>query len=138
MNTNPMAPVNHLPGAIAALTLGVLAGLLSWQSCADLGSASIRGQIAIADTGDLSLTVINVESGYAAAVPVAEDGSYLVTGLAPGKYQVLATANGREYRSETLNVGLGQVAVLDIASAGSAAIEEIVVTAKTLKEAFTA
>ena len=138
MNTNPMAPVNKLPGAIAALTLGVLAGLLSWQSHADLGSASIRGQIAMADSGDLSLTVMNVESGHAAAVPVADDGSYAITGLAPGKYRVLATANGREYRSETLNVALGQVAVVDIASAGSAAMEEIVVTAKALKEAFTA
>ena len=128
-----------LSAAIAASLLVGGAGLSTF-SFADVGSASIEGQIEVSGAEKITLKVLNVETGYSASVPVNSDGSYSLSGLAPGKYKLVASSGDKDFSSEEVTVGLGQVAVLDITTqkaADDATIDEIVVTAKAIEDAFT-
>lgn len=108
-------------------------GLLSQAAYADVSQATIRGNVTvngqIAQEGT-QVTAENVDNGYSKSVVIADDGSYVLHGLAPGRYQIVVNADGNEQRSEAITLRVGQTAQLDLEareSVSGAVIEEIVV-----------
>ena len=83
-------------------------------------SATIRGQVTDVNTGEpiQSAGVITVISGSGIIVASAltdQEGNYILTGLAPGAYNVIFSADG--YVSQTINITLssGETASLNAA-----------------------
>jgi hypothetical protein len=129
---------------LAAAT--VLAGgtlLVSAPAVAQVTTGSIRGQVTAADgngAAGAQVTARSTGTNQTWRATSAADGRYTLTGLRPGTYEVIATAGGQT-ASQTVVIGVGQSASLDLAIGGEAVADvdgsEIVVTGSRLTETRT-
>ena len=115
----------------AARLLGVLALLVAVSPLAAQTTGAIRGTI---ETGGTPLPGVTVEArspnlqGSRSAVTDG-DGRYNLTLLPPGAYTVTATLQGFAPKAQTLQLGLGQAAVMNIELL-QAQTEQVTVTAQ--------
>ena len=128
-----------------AFALGLLATsmLASTPAFAQLTTATMRGTVttSAAAAPGASVSARNVDTGSVATVTAGTDGSYVLTGLRPGTYDVSVSVNGGTPVTSRVIVSVGQAATLDLdtappaeAAAGDGAI---VVTGNRLVETRT-
>ena len=115
--------------AIAAAIALSLAG----TAHAQVSTATIKGQITsgtgLAPAGT-TVVAVNLQSGFTYRATTKADGSYALTGLPPGEYQIRIAAAEGEAKTETLTLAVGETASVNLTLA---AAEEIVVTAPQRK-----
>lgn len=101
----------------AVFLIGALISLsiTSVARAATGGSSTIRGTVSNAATANnLNHASVQVK-GLAHEVLTARDGSFEITGLAPGTYQLTVSYTGLDLERRTVNVGLGETARQDFA-----------------------
>jgi hypothetical protein len=129
--------------AAATMLAGGVA-MLPAPAAAQVTTGSIRGQVTGADgaaVGGAQITARNTGTNQTYRATSAADGRYTLNGLRPGSYEVIATA-GDQTVSETVTLGIGQAASLDLAVGAEVAAgvddgTEIVVTGSRLAETRT-
>ena len=108
---------------LAAFRLALLATslLATAPALAQLTTATIRGTV---NTGEAvaagaTVTATNVETGDARTATTGADGSYSLTGLRPGTYDIAFTPSGGEAIVRRVIVSVGQTASLDADTAAN-------------------
>ena len=115
----------------AAVAMALLA---SGQSVAQVATATIRGQIsqdAAPAHGGGTLMAVNMADGRTYRGSIAPDGSYVLVGLAPGRYQITVNAAGSAKTSEPVTLTVGETASIDFALPSvqaAATLEPVLVT----------
>src|SRR5688500_6659728 len=90
--------------------------LAATPAFAQLTTATIRGQVttsAAAAPGAV-VTAKNIDNGSTATATAGPDGSYVLTGLRPGTYDISFAAAGGATVSRRVIVSVGQTATLDV------------------------
>jgi outer membrane receptor protein involved in Fe transport len=104
-----------------AFALGLLATsmLASTPAFAQLTTATVRGIVttSAAAAPGASVSARNVDTGSVATVTAGADGSYVLTGLRPGTYDISVSANGGTPVTNRVIVSVGQSATLDLDTA---------------------
>lgn len=103
----------------ALLGLSAAALLACAPAYAQLSTSTIKGQVTQAGAPAQAATqivAVNSATGYTYRTTTSADGSYVLTGLAPGVYQIQVGAQ----KSEAVTVAIGETASLDL-SLGAAA-----------------
>jgi hypothetical protein len=99
-----------------------------WSAAAQQGTAEIRGRVADAQGAVLpgvSVTVRNQATGMYRETTANEDGSYFVSGVVPGPYEVTAALSGFKTVKQAVQLEVGKTASLDLTlEVGS--LEEVV------------
>jgi hypothetical protein len=98
----------------AALLAGALG--LSAPAFAQLTTATIRGTVPAASAQGATVTAVNVETGFRVTAQAGPDGSYVLSGLRPGTYDVSAPG----VASQRVVVSVGQTASLDLGAPAQA------------------
>lgn len=116
-----------------ALRMTVLATALasalmaSAPASAQLSTATLRGQVmagGVAGAAGTPVVAINQANGYAYRTTTRADGSYVLTGIAPGAYEIQVGSQAAEI--VTLNVG--QTSTVDLNTEGAGAARRVVIT----------
>jgi outer membrane receptor protein involved in Fe transport len=124
-----MAHPNQHKRSLGGLRLALLATslLASAPAMAQLTTATIRGTVSSGETAAAGATVTatNVETGDVRSATTSDDGSYNLTGLPPGTYDISFTPSGGEAIVRRVIVSVGQTASLDAdTSANSTSIDD--------------
>lgn len=131
--------------AMAAASLFAAgAVMLPTMASAQVSTASLRGQVTGADgaaAAGAQVAARNTGTNQTARAVADSSGAYALNGLRPGQYEVTATS-GTGTVSQTVIVGVGEAASLDLAIGGAAAAapepgNQIVVTGNRLRETRT-
>lgn len=104
----------------ALMGLSAAAMLATAPAYAQLSTATIKGQITQsghAAPAATAIVVTNTANGYTFRTSTAADGSYVLTGLPPGVYQIQVAGE----KSEPVTLSIGQTASLDLAVGGAQA-----------------
>jgi hypothetical protein len=104
---------------LALLGLSAAALLAAGPAWGQVSTATIKGQITQGGAPATAATAIvatNTATGYTYRTSAAADGTYVLTGLAPGVYQI--QVGGQQ--SEPVTLTIGQTASLDLALGGAA------------------
>jgi hypothetical protein len=120
---------------------------LAQPAHAQLTTATIRGQVttSAAPVPGATITAVNVDTQATTRVTAGPDGSYSLTGLRPGTYDISVSGPEGAAKTERVIIGVGETATLDIDTAVPAppAVETateggaIVVTGRRLVETKT-
>ena len=105
---------------MALACVSAAAALVCVPASAQLSTSTIRGQVTQAGApaqASTSIVAVNSATGYTYRSTTAADGSYVITGLAPGAYQIQV---GTE-KSQTVTVAIGETASIDLAIGGAGA-----------------
>ena len=105
-----------------ALASAVVIALAAGTAHAQLSTSTIKGQVssggASAQAG-LQVTAVNQANGNTYRTTTLTDGSYVLTGLAPGAYEIrIATPTGT-VKSQPITVQVGQTAAVDLTVVGT-------------------
>ena len=111
--------------ALAAAVLVALAGAAQAQ----LATATIKGQISAGSAGQ-TVTAVNLANGNAYRGNTRADGSYVLTGLAPGSYEIRVGSA----KSRTITVAVGETASVDL-NLGSA--QQVVIVGSAQRQDVT-
>jgi hypothetical protein len=106
---------------MALLGLSAAAMLAAAPAYAQLSTATIKGQVTQGGSAAGAATQIvatNTANGYSFRTTSKADGSYVLTGLPPGVYQIQVAGK----KSEPVTLTIGQTASLDMAI-GAAAVD---------------
>jgi hypothetical protein len=108
-------------GVHAALLATTL--LAAVPAHAQLSTATIRGQVttSAAAAPGATVTATSVDTGHTARATAGADGSYVLTGLQPGTYDISFTAAGGAAVTRRVIVSVGQTASLDVDTAAGTA-----------------
>jgi len=126
----------------AATVFAAGAVMLPTMASAQVSTARLSGQVTGADgnaAGSAQVTARSIATNQTVRATADAGGSYTLTGLRPGEYEVTATA-GTETVTENIVVAIGQSANLDLKiGGGEAAVPEgqIVVTGTRAREVRT-
>lgn len=111
--------------ALAAAALITIAGVAQAQ----LSSSTIKGQIS-ADSkpaqAGLVVTATNLANGNTHRTSTLANGSYVLTGLAPGRYEIRVASQAGVVKSEVITVQVGETASLDLGY-GATNLQQVVV-----------
>ncbi|MYN39019.1 TonB-dependent receptor [Duganella sp. FT109W] len=109
MKTTHRIPALRLSVMAAALAAALLAAP---YASAQLSSATIQGQVTrgSAAAAGTPVTAVNQANGYAYNAVTRADGSYVLTGVAPGTYQIKVG----DQQSELVTVSVGQTSQVDL------------------------
>jgi outer membrane receptor protein involved in Fe transport len=105
-----------------ALAAAVFFALTHGAVQAQLSTSTIKGQIVAAQAGT-TVTAVNLANGNTYRTTTLADGSYVLTGLAPGAYEIRVG----ERKSQAVTVQVGETASVDL-TAASAAAQTITIT----------
>jgi hypothetical protein len=117
----------HLP----ALRLSVMAAALSAallaapHASAQLSSATIQGQVRTenaAPSAGTPVVATNQLNGYNYRTVTRADGSYVLSGVAPGTYEIKVA----DQKSELVTVSVGQTSQVDLSLQGG--VKQVVIT----------
>ncbi|HEY5722540.1 MAG TPA: TonB-dependent receptor [Allosphingosinicella sp.] len=112
-----MANFNSRSRPLTAFRLALLATslLATTPAMAQLSTATIRGTVSSGESGvaGATVTATNVETGEVRTAATGADGSYNLTGLRPGTYDISFTPSGGEAIVRRVIVSVGQTASLD-------------------------
>ena len=112
--------------ALAAAVVMALAGAAQAQ----LSTATIKGQITGSGAGT-TLTAVNQGNGSVYRATLRPDGSYVLTGLAPGVYEIRLAAPGKEAKTQTVTVTVGETASVDLRVSDA---QQIVITGASQRQ----
>lgn len=113
-------------GAVA-LTLAMAGSGYAQVSTATLGGRVTEDSAAKPGS---TVTATQVDTGFVTRVVSGLDGAYVLSGLRPGRYQIVATAPDGRKAGQTLDIQVGQYATLDLAVVSAAtSVSELTVTA---------
>ena len=90
-------------------------------------TATIRGKVSNEQgtaVGNAEINAVNLASGFVKSVRSGSDGAYVLSGLAPGDYNLVVAAPGFEPRSENLTVRVGQVLDMNLRLTPGAVLSE--------------
>lgn len=137
---------NHRKLALSAASALAVAAALSAAApaAAQVATSTIRGSIASAPAGS-TVVARNTASGFTNRATVNSQGSYTLSGLRPGTYEVTVTTSDGQTATDTVSIGVGQVGNLDLDVASTSApatgdvaqVGDIVVTGRRLAEVRT-
>jgi hypothetical protein len=127
---NKSSPHRSVAAAILlTLTFIITTAHTGW---AQITAATVSGTIKD-DTGGIlpgvDVVVKNVETGQSRSVVTNGEGSYTITGLVPGKYEVRASLQGFSTTAESIQLTVGQQAGLNLLMKVGATEESITVVA---------
>ena len=139
---------------LRAMLLGAsvftMATVVATPAMAQLSTSTIRGTVSSGTTATPGaiVTAVNVETNATTRTTAGPNGSYVLTGLRPGTYDIsVSAADGTAASKERVIIGVGETATLNIDSAAPAAPasavagdsgeREIVVTGQRLAETKT-
>lgn len=130
-----------------AVRLALLASALLAASpaYAQLTTATIRGNVTAgaAPAPGATVTARNIGTGFTTTTTTRANGSYVLTGLRPGTYDISVAAADGGTRTERVIVSVGQSATLDVDTSAAVAEApppqegEIVITGSRLAETRT-
>lgn len=112
--------------ALAAAVAMALAGAAQAQ----LSTATIKGQVA-GSTAATTVTAVNLANASQYRATLRADGSYVLTGLAPGAYEIRVATPGLQTRTQTLTVAVGETASVDLAVSD---VQQVVVTGQAQRQ----
>ena len=116
MNRTPNTFRRH---ALATAVVLALAGAAQAQ----LSTSTIKGQItsgSSAAQAGLAVTAVNQANGNTYRTATLADGSYVLTGLAPGAYEIrVAGPGGAAVKTQVITVQVGETAAVDLALGGT-------------------
>jgi hypothetical protein len=97
---------------ICLLATSLLAGA---PALAQLTTSTIRGVVSSGTTAapGATVTAVNVETNATTRTVAGPNGSYVLTGLSPGTYDIKFAVNGGATSSQRVTVEVGQTASLD-------------------------
>ncbi len=144
-----MAIPNHM--MIRALMIGIsgvtMSVALAPPAAAQLTTATVRGQVSSGATAVPGATIVAVEigTGFTSRATAGADGSYVLTGLRPGTYDISYAAPDGAAVTHRVIVSVGQTATFDVDVAVPAQVVDeaaadgsvIVVTGQRLVETRT-
>lgn len=127
MNTRntPSATTRLQRHALAAAVLLALGGAAQAQ----LSTATIKGQVASAAANTV-VTAVNTANGATYKASTRADGSYVLTGLAPGAYEIRVGSG----KTQQVTVSVGETATVDL---GSAAGQQITIVGNAQRQDVT-
>ncbi len=140
LRTRALCAASVLAVAAAALTAGAAA--------AQVTTSTIRGSVtegAAAEPG-AEIVARDVASGFTSRTRSNDGGTYVLSGLRPGTYEVTVTTSDGQTATDTVSIGVGQVGDLDLAVGGDMAaapgdqgtqVGDIVVVGRRLVEVRT-
>jgi len=113
-STSNRKPAFGLHIALLATSL-----LTAMPAHAQLTTSTIRGQVtnAAAAVPGATVTAVNVETGATSRAQAGPDGSYVLTGLRPGTYDISFAGAGGAAVTRRVIVEVGQTASLDVDTA---------------------
>ncbi len=120
---------------ITSAVLLALAGAAHGQ----ISTSTIKGQVTgttgtSIETG-LTVTAVNRANGNIYRTTTLANGAYVLTGLAPGDYEIRITAAGGTVKTEVITVRVGETATLNLALAGSVTkLDTITVTSSSQRQ----
>jgi hypothetical protein len=126
-----------MSSARSVLTLAVVLGALvsAGPVAAQQGTADVRGQVLDAQGAVLPgvmIVVTDQDSGQFRETMTSADGTYFVSALRPGRYQIAAELPGfKKYTRRDVQVQVGRTAELDITLAVGGLTEEVTVTGES-------
>ena len=105
---------------ICLLATSLLAGA---PALAQLTTSTIRGVVSNGTTAapGATVTAVNVETNATTRTVAGPNGSYVLTGLSPGTYDIKFVANGGATSSQRVTIEVGQTASLDADTAAATA-----------------
>ncbi|RFP18333.1 MULTISPECIES: TonB-dependent receptor domain-containing protein [unclassified Duganella] len=123
MKTSP----RHLPALrLSVMAASLAAALLAAPHAgAQLSSATIQGQVTAANaapSAGAAVTATNQLNGYAYRTTTRADGSYVLSGVAPGTYQIKVG----DQKAELVTVSVGQTSQVNLALQGG--LQQVVIT----------
>ena len=105
------------------------------ERSAQQGTTEVRGRVADPQGAILpgvNITVRNQDTGMFRETVSTEDGSYFVSGIVPGKYQIVAECRAsRRYNRTDLGLEVGKTTTLDIQLAVGGLEETVTVSAES-------
>ncbi|TMA26524.1 MAG: carboxypeptidase regulatory-like domain-containing protein, partial [Deltaproteobacteria bacterium] len=120
-----------LPKSWRHAAAAALVFLLAGTARAQVSTATIQGHVTSGGApvpAGLSVTAVSKESGFVYKTVTLADGSYTITGLAPGQYEIRITEPTGVATSEPLTLFVGDTASVDLAlNRPEGKAEEIVV-----------
>ncbi|MBJ7447049.1 MAG: TonB-dependent receptor [Brevundimonas sp.] len=135
-------------GAASALALAIsLAG--AGAASAQVTTSTVRGAVTDDGVAEAGATVVarNTASGFTSRTTTSANGTYVLSGLRPGNYEITVTSTDGETGSDVVSIGVGQVGDLDLSVSGAAVtgstdpnateLGEVVVTGRRLAEVRT-
>jgi len=116
---------------LAAAVILALAG----AAHAQLSTSTIKGRITSGTTAaqaGLAVTAVNQANGNTYRTTTLADGSYVLTGLAPGAYEIRVAGSAR---SEVITVQVGETAAVDLAlGAAVAQMQQVTVVGNASRQ----
>src|SRR3954470_10526063 len=101
---------------VSAIVMALL--MLAPAASAQQGTTELRGRVSDAQGGVLpgvTVTVRNQDTGMYRETVSGDDGSFIVTGVIPGRYQVVAELQGfKKFDRRDLPLEVGKTASLDV------------------------
>ncbi len=123
--------ISRASRALLALALG----LVGSPAFAQQGSAEVRGRVTDAQGGALpgvTIVVRHQESGVFRQVSTSSDGSYFLTGVVPGPYEMTAELSGfKRMNRRDLRLEVGKTATIDVRLEVGGITEELTVSAES-------
>lgn len=108
---------------LAAAVVLALAGAAQAQ----ISTSTIKGQVA-GSTPNTAVVAVNKANGNTYRTATLADGSYVLTGLAPGDYEIRVGG-----KTQDVTVSVGETASVDL-NVGAAAAQQIVITGAALRQ----
>jgi hypothetical protein len=132
----------------AASALALTTALAATAASAQVTGATLRGSVTDGGAAEASAEVVarDVASGFTTRTRTNASGTYVLSGLRPGSYEVTVTTGEGETATDTVSIGVGQVGDLDLevgdvvtadAGADASSVEDIVVVGRRLVEVRT-
>jgi len=120
-NTQRHMPSLRLSAMAAALAAALLTAI---PAHAQLSSATIQGQVTsgAAPSAGSAVTATNQSNGYVYNTVTRADGSYVLTGVAPGTYQIKVG----DQQSELVTVSVGQTSQVNLSL--QSGVQQVVIT----------
>jgi hypothetical protein len=134
--------------ALAAASLVAIGASLTvvTTASAQVTGATLRGSVTDGSVAEAGAEIVarDTASGFTTRARTNASGTYVLSGLRPGSYEVTVTTGEGETASDTVTIGVGQVGDLDLdvgdvvtAEAGGSTVEDIVVVGRRLVEVRT-
>ena len=118
---------------VSAIVMALL--MLAPVASAQQGTTELRGRASDSQGGILpgvTVTVRNQDTGMYRETVSGDDGSFIATGLVPGRYEVVAELQGfKKFNRRDLVLEVGKTATIDVALEVGALTETVNVTTET-------
>ncbi|MGH8286065.1 MAG: carboxypeptidase regulatory-like domain-containing protein, partial [Steroidobacteraceae bacterium] len=120
------------------LLAGLIAAMMIMPAFAQLSTATLTGRVSAGDEpakAGVEVIATNTDTGFTYRTATRGDGSYVLTGVAPGRYEIRVA--GGQLKSEVISLAVGERASVDFAigaAAAGVALEEVTIVGSTYRK----